>query len=136
MSFAFIRQLVEAIDGNKILNSTEWKSMEQTIPVFAKDLKSLIVRQDYKRFVDTCNELFAANTNNQTSNLFPKLDRASWESLLRVLKYMKREEPSLVTGKKTDSVWNSDTMATSDRIRESLDGTIEKIQALLETIGE
>ncbi len=142
MSYELIRSFMEAIDANRIENSGEFKYIVQAFPTLGKDLRSLLTRQDYARFLDFCGELLDANKNQKTSPLFPELDKKSIAAILAILRYMKNEEPNLVTGKParqtTDPVWNHATMATTDRIREQIEHLIVECEAfasLLEAIN-
>lgn|SRR5574343_405763 len=128
-NFDFIR-LLEAIDNNKILSSPEWNRFKEAVPTMANDLKSILQRHDYERFLEVSKELFTANKNNKTGTLFPKLSADAWKSLMQVIQYMLKEQPQLKrkeAQKTHDPVWNADTMATTDRIREELSQLSEAI---------
>ena len=134
-NFDFIR-LLEVIDNNKILASPEWNRFKEAVPTMANDLKSILQRHDYERFLEVSKELFTANKNNKTGALFPKLSADAWKALMQVIQYMLKEQPQLKrkeAAKTHDPIWNADTMATTDRIREELQRLSEAIADYLST---
>jgi thiol-disulfide isomerase/thioredoxin len=131
MSFSTIIAMMEEADKVKIFASSSWKKIETAQPKLAKDFKLYLDKDKFKDFIELANQVIEANQKNKTNAMFPKLDKDTWQNILKVVEYLRKEDPRLKSGAKlSNDVWWHEKV-TREEVDAALDSIMEKIEELI-----
>ena len=88
-----IKTLLEEVNKQKIFSSKNWKAIEQKQPKLAKDFNLYLGKEQYEKFIELANQVIDANNANKTNAIFPKLDTETWQNIIKIIAYIKNEDP-------------------------------------------
>jgi hypothetical protein len=118
--------LLEDIDKNKIYASRNWKGIEQKQSKLAKDFKMYLDKDKFKEFIELANQVIEANNAGKTNANFPKLEKETWQDILKIISYLRNEDPRLKPGAKmANDVWAHERYVREEL--EALEVAITKI---------